>query len=381
MNTSVINPKLSSKLLNDIEHETPYLVIDLSNVRNKYNTLRKALPDFQVFYAVKSNPERKILETLKAKGSSFEIASIGELDRLIAIGVEPKDVIFSNPVKINSHIQQAHEKGVKFFAFDSPDELQKLKEFAPGCSVYLRISVSNHGSLINLASKFGCNISHAKELMTIAQDFGLDPYGLAFHVGSQSENINLWDEAFEHVNKVIEDLETARIRVKCLNIGGGFPVRYTDKIPTIEEIGYEIAANVAKLPYKMKLWCEPGRYLVAESAVIAGTVIGKATRQNTQWIYLDVGRFQAFIEMFESSGLEYPTYTSIDGKPGSQPLTPYTVTGPTCDSFDTISKVVMLPTNLQIGDRLYFASTGAYTTVYGAPFNDFKVPEALFIDE
>lgn len=377
--TAVVNPQLSSNFLNKIDHETPFIVVDLENVRQKYIELNSALPDVEIFYAVKSNPERKILETLKKTGSSFEIASIGELNRLIEIGVEPTKVIFSNPVKISSDIQEAHKKGVKYFAFDSPDELQKLKKNAPGCSVYLRISVSNHGSLISLASKFGCSISHARELMTIAQDFGLEPYGVAFHVGSQSENINLWDEAFDHVKKVINDLEISGIRIKSLNIGGGFPVRYVNKIPSIQEIAKKIQTNLKKLPYPLQIWCEPGRFLVAESSVIVSTVIGKASRHNTQWLHLDVGRFQAFIEMFESDSLNYPVYTSIDGQPSAVPMTPYTVTGPTCDSYDTISSEVMLPTNIQIGDRLYFASAGAYTVVYGAPFNDFKVPDPIFV--
>lgn len=373
-----VNKKLHADYLAKIKQKTPYLVIDLDDIRSKYSTLMRNLPGFEVFYAVKCNPEPTILKTLQRSGSSFEVASVGELKRLIKIGVNPSKVIYSNPVKPTAHIKSAYNLGLNHFAFDSPEELKKIARVAPRSRVYLRVSVSNHGSLINLASKFGAEVSNAVALLSLAEDLGLDAYGIAFHIGSQSENSQLWDQAFDDAIVIMKNASRHGIRIKSLNIGGGFPVHYTERIPAISEIGQKITRNVSRLPYKVKLWCEPGRYLVGESGVIATTIIGTAVRQNVPWIYLDAGRFQAFVEMFESNSLQYPLFTSIDGQPGSKPRSLFTVTGPTCDSYDTISRNVSLPTNLQLGDKIYFSSAGAYTHVYGSSFNDFPVPKVIY---
>jgi len=376
---NLTNKNLTVEYLNNIQEKTPFIIIDLRDVEEKYATLKAELPEIDIFYAVKCNPEQQILETLKKSGSNYEIASIGELHRLQSIDVKPAEIIYSNPVKPADHIEEAHKAGVFRFAFDNAEELEKLARYAPGASVYLRISVSNHGSLINLANKFGANREHAVPLLSLAKDLGLVPHGLAFHVGSQSESLELWDEAFDQSVEILKALEEKGMRLDMLNIGGGFPIRYNDKVPSIQEIAKRIRSNVEGLPYGLQLICEPGRYLVGEAGVIATTIIGKTTRHNIQWAYADVGRFQAFVEMFESNKLHYPIFTSIDQLQTSVPKSLYTVTGPSCDSYDTIERNVDLPTNLQIGDRLYFASAGAYTTVYGAPFNDFEVPKPYFL--
>ncbi len=373
------NDNLGKDKLSKVKASTPFLAIDLDNIDTKYNELTKALNNFSVYYAVKCNPEKPILQRLKTLGSKYEIASSGELDRLIEIGIEPKDVIFSNPVKSREQIEYTFNKGVYRFVFDSPEELKKLSEVAPGSSVYLRLSVSNHGSLISLSNKFGANKSHAVDLLSLAKDLGLKPYGLSFHVGSQSENIHLWDEAFDDSVDVIEELNDIGIKLQMLNIGGGFPIKYNEKVPKIKDIAKKIHKNVKKLPYELELFCEPGRYLVGEAGVIAGKIIGKATRQNRPWIYLDVGRFQSFIEMFESDSLSYPIFTSLDNVSKNEPKSMYTITGPSCDSYDTIERDVSLPTRLKEGDFLYFASAGAYTHVYGSAFNDFPVPEVVYL--
>lgn len=371
----------STKQAKKIDHNTPFMAFDLADVVGKYQTMRRCLPDFKIFYAVKSNPEERILKTLKKQGSSFEIASTGELRRLMKIGYKPEKCIYSNPVKPIDQIAEAYKKGVRYFAFDSPEELEKIAKVAPGSSVYLRMSVSNHGSLINLANKFGANKTHSVMLLQLAKELGLKPHGLAFHIGSQSENIQLWDQAFDDVVDVLEELQNHGMVLKSLNIGGGFPARYTEKVPSMAEISRRINKNIKRLPYPMQLWCEPGRYLVAEAGVIVTTIIGKTNRLNMPWVYIDTGRFQSFIEMFESDSLKYPVSTSIDGRPRSKPKSLYTITGPSCDSYDTVMREVSLPTGLKVGDRLYFGTAGAYTHVYGAPFNDFPVPKVVYVED
>lgn len=376
-----ITKNLTLKALNQLELKTPFFLIDLDEIKIRYQTLAECMPNCKVYYAMKANPEERILKTLDNEGSKFEIASIGELHRLEKIGVKPKTVIFSNPIKIVKHIKEAHKAGVEYFAFDSLSELEKIASNAPGAKVFLRIAVSNRGSLIELASKFGAEPMHATSLMGSAQDLGLKPIGLAFHVGSQAENISVWDAAFETVADIRSRLKKAGIDIRALNIGGGFPIRYSGPIPLVSEIAEKIKDNIRRFELDdLEHWCEPGRYLVGTSGIIGGSVILRTARHQHEWLYLDVGRFQAFAEMFESEDIQYPVYVSSRTDTKSIPQN-FVVTGPTCDSYDTIFKGIDLPNTVKEGDRLYFANAGAYTTVYGSEFNDFPLPEVCYLQD
>jgi ornithine decarboxylase len=164
------------------------------------------------------------------------------------------------------------------------------------------------------------------------------------------------------------------IKLAVVNIGGGFPVPYSQAVPSLKDIATELEQACKRLPYAVELWCEPGRYLVAEAGTIHAHVIGITRRRQEPWLFLDTGRFQSFIEMFESEDIRYPV--SYSGK--NHKLQAYTLTGPTCDSYDTIMHDVILPEDITVGDRLSFGMCGAYTHVYGAPFNDFPLPQIVY---
>ena len=359
-----------------LQYKEPLLEIKLKTVINQYKKLNNSLPDFKIFYAVKCNPETPILDTLNKQGAYFEVASIGELKRLNQIGVDLSKVIYSNPVKPVSHIGQAFKMGIKSFSYDSQEELKKISQNAPNAQVYLRMNVSNNGSQINLSNKFGCDKKDAVNLIKKALNYKLQPIGITFHVGSQAENLDVWQNAINDSKNVLNNLMKQNIKLKVLNIGGGFPVNYGKKVPDINQISIKITDCLKKLPYKMELWCEPGRYLVADAGTIYSQVIGAVKRGSENWLYLDVGRFQAFIELFESEDITYPV-TCVSKK--SAATKKYVLTGPTCDSYDTIMRDVTLPTNIELGDIITFSACGAYTHVYGAPFNDFCVPKVTFV--
>lgn len=351
-------------ILSGLKTETPFLLMDLNKVESNYKKLSELMPGFSIYYAMKCNPEQPILEKLSSLGSHFEIAAIGELHRLEKIGVAPSEVIFSNPVKIPSHIKEAYKRGVRNFAFDSATEIVKIAQNAPGSNVYARVSVSNYGSVIKLSNKFGANPEHIVALMGLALDHDLVPNGLAFHVGSQAENVHIWDAAILTMKDLIARLKKAGIEIDVLNVGGGFPIQYSDPVPGMEEVTKVILKSIKKnIPKDITLICEPGRALVGDAGVIGTTVIGTASRNQDPWLYLDTGRFQSFIEMFESEELKYPVVAVT--KEGSKHINqPYTLTGPTCDSYDTIMHNISLPVGMSLGDRVYFGSAGAYTLVY-----------------
>ena len=372
---------LAPDFLSVVDLPTPYLVTDLDAVASRLGSFRSALPGVAVFYAMKCNPSAEILATLRDGGSGFEVASIGELRALERLGVDPADVLYSNPVKPPAHIAAAYAAGLWRFSFDSPNELRKLAEYAPGSAVYLRLHVDDTSSSFPLSRKFGAEPAEARDLLVLARRLGLRPYGITFHVGSQCADPGAWRAAIGMSGRIMADLLEERIRLDMLDLGGGFPARYTAATPSIEEIGRVVADAVDELlPYRPPLIAaEPGRHLVAEAGVMAAGIIGREVRGGTNWLFADVGAYHGLMETVQlPTGWDYPVWSTAPGH-GAVPTLPFTVTGPSCDSADTMFHGLLLPATIDVGDVLYLGSAGAYTLSYASSFNGFPPPTPLFV--
>jgi ornithine decarboxylase len=372
---------LAPELLEVIDVPTPYLVTDLDAIARRLHDFRAALPGVLPFYAMKCNPSAEILSTLRDQGAGFEIASLGELRMLQRLDIAPADVLFSNPVKPPAHIAAAHAAGLWRFSFDSPNELRKLAEHAPGSAVYLRLRVDDSASSFPLSLKFGAEPHEARDLLVLARRLGLRPYGVTFHVGSQCGNTAAWRQAVAATGKIMRELLHEGIRLDMVDLGGGFPARYVDDVPTIEEIGAIVLPALAELlPYRpTMLVAEPGRHLVAEAAVMAVSVIGREVRQGENWLFVDVGAYNGMMETVQlPTGWDYPLWSSVRDH-GETARLPFTITGPSCDSSDTMFHGVSLPATIDVGDIVYIGSAGAYTLSYASAFNGFPPPTPLFI--
>jgi ornithine decarboxylase len=330
---------------------------------------------------MKCNSADEVLQTLAGVGASFEIASLGELGYLQRNGIDPEGVLYSNTVKPPTHVAAAYEAGVWRFAFDSEGELHKLARHAPGSAVIVRLRVDDSGSTFPLSRKFGTELDHARELMIMAKSLGLRPYGVTFHVGSQCSTPLAWRQAIAASGRLMNDLNAAGIQLEMLNLGGGFPARYIDPVPTIDAIADVINSSIAELlPYRPRtIVAEPGRYLVAESAVLVAGVLGREVRAGEHWLYLDTGAYHGLMETQQTVGQwKYPLWSSRPEHAQAGQL-PYTVTGPSCDSNDTMFHAAMLPSALDVDDRLYIGSAGAYTLSYASTFNGFSPPTAAYV--
>lgn len=372
---------LSPDCLAVIDLPTPYLVTDLDTVAARHAAFSAALPGVRAFYAMKCNPSPEILTTLAGRGASFEIASLGELRVLQRLGIDPAGVLYSNPVKPPAHIAEAYRAGLWRFSFDSPGELAKIAEHAPGAAVYVRLRVDDHDSVFPLSRKFGCDAGEAADLLSLARNLGLRPYGVTFHVGSQCGSPAAWRRAIGAAGRLMTELAGEGIRLGMLDLGGGFPARYVADVPSIEAIGAAITPALAELlPYVPELVAaEPGRYLVAESAVMAVGVIGRERRGDENWLFVEVGAYNGMMETSQTAnGWDYPLWTSL---PEHADLTRarFTVTGPSCDSSDTMFHDVSLPAAVDVGDTLYIGSAGAYTLSYASAFNGFDPPTPVFV--
>lgn len=353
-------------------YQKPFLLVDSTIIRNKTQRFKAAMPRVHPHYAVKANPDRRVLEALIEEGTGFEIASIAELDLLLELGVLAHEIFYSNPMKSRAYLEYAAAKGVEWFVIDSVEELRKIVSVKADAKMYLRIDTPNIGSDWPLAGKFGTHLGDIYEIIQEASELGADLAGVTFHVGSQCRNPQNWRVGIERAKKVFDDMQAMGLKPRLLNIGGGYPVRHTKPIPSIEVIANVINEAIADLPDSIRIMAEPGRYLVSDSAYFVCRIVGTATRNGKKWMYWDAGMFGGVIEITE--GLRYEIITDRSENP-----TPWSVAGPTCDSVDVLVHDMMLPSDMQEGDFIYIPNAGAYTTAYASNFNGFPLPDVKVI--
>ena len=367
-----MTPKIA-QFLAQTQPVTPCLVLDLDRVEGNFQALRRALPLARIYYAVKANPAAPVLDRLVRLGSCFDAAGIEEIDACLVAGARPEAISFGNTIKKSSAIARAHQAGVSLFAFDSDEELDKLAAHAPGARVYCRIRVENDGADWPLSRKFGTTIEHAGALMRRAGELGLDPYGLSFHVGSQQTSTAAYDVAISKVAMLFTDLTDAGVNLRMMNLGGGFPTRYREPVPELDDFAAAIMGAMTRhfgnnLP---EMVIEPGRCVVGDAGVVSAEVVLVSRRGDdaVRWVYLDIGRFGGLAET-EGESIRYRITTGHDGTAAG----PVAIAGPTCDGADTMYEKAnyRLPLALTSGDRVALHATGAYVTTYASQgFNGF----------
>jgi ornithine decarboxylase len=354
---------------------TPFLLIDSEKIREKVALIGRHIKNAKLFYAVKANPDIKVIKFLNKLKTGFEIASEGELELLSSIGVEASRIISSNPVKSLKFLKLAASYGVDRFSFDSVDEVDKLMKYIPGCSVYIRLSVPNEGSEWPLSKKFGVELDNALELLLYAGKRGLKPAGITFHVGSQCTNLYSWNIALDKAKALWDMAGKKGLKLKLLNIGGGYPINYTKNVVGIEAIERNINTLIyERFPEDIDIYMEPGRAVVGDAGIFVSTVIGKAKREDEEWLYIDVGVFNGLMESV--GGIKYSYIVESNKQVRSRKL--WTMAGPSCDSFDVIDKNVLLP-EPEVGNLVLILSSGAYTISYASEFNGFSIPKTILI--
>jgi ornithine decarboxylase len=353
-------------------YSKPFLLVDTNIVRNKARRFKTAMPKVQPHYAVKANPDPRVLRTMIEEGVGFEIASISELDLLLSLGVPAAEIYYSNPMKSRAYLEYAASKGVEWYVLDSVEELRKIVSVKPDAKMYLRIDTPNIGSDWPLAGKFGTHIAEIEGIVNEAAKLKADLAGVTFHVGSQCRNPQNWRVGIERAKKVFADMREVGLTPRLLNIGGGYPVRHVKPIPSIEIIAEVVNAAIADLPEDIRVMAEPGRYLVSDAAYFVCRVVGTATRNGKRWMYWDAGVFGGVIEVTE--GLRYEILSDRTGQ-----NIPWSIAGPTCDSVDILMRDEMLPEDIEEGDFIYIPNAGAYTTAYASNFNGFPLPDVVVL--
>jgi ornithine decarboxylase len=331
----------------------------------------------QVLYAVKCNPEPKVLRALWAGGiRHFDCASAGEV-RLVRQLFPDARIHFMHPIKSRAAIREAWEwHGVRDFVLDSAAELSKILEETSGAyadlGLVVRLALPKGGAVYDLSGKFGADAEEAVRLLRLARNVA-DRVGLCFHVGSQCLDPGAWGRALALAGEVIA---RAGVTLDILDIGGGFPVSYPDVTPPpLEDFIAAISEGLSRLSLSpfTEVWCEPGRALVAPAASLVVRVEGR--RGDT--LFINDGIYGSLSDA-GAPGFRFPCrLLRADGE-GSDEMRPFSFFGPTCDSADRMAGPFLLPSDAREGDWIEIGQLGAYGTCLRTAFNGFD--QALMVE-
>lgn len=323
----------------------------------------------RTLYAVKCNPDPRVLSALWRGGvRAFDCASPAEI-AVVRQVLPEASIHYMHPVKARSAIRSAIENGVRDFAFDSVDELEKIlaESGAPDdLGLILRIALPKGNAALDLSGKFGASPDEAPALLARARAHARR-LGLSFHVGSQCADPATWRESMALAANIAA---ASGVKLDVLDVGGGFPSAYPgDDLPALAAFMAEIDGAFETLVERLgdlaptELWAEPGRALVAQGVSVVVQV--QARREGS--LYVNDGVYGSLSDA-GALGWRYPVRLV---RPSDADARSFTLFGPTCDSLDRMDGGFVLPDDVAEGDWIEIGQLGAYGASLRTAFNGF----------
>lgn len=324
-----------------------------------------------VSYAVKANPESRVLRALDHSGlKNFDVASLAEVRALLTHSPDAT-LHFNNPVKAFEAIEESWRRyGVRSFALDEFSELDKIQratEGDPGVLYTVRFKLPHVGAAYDFGSKFGATAGQAAELLQAIKRAGARA-ALTFHPGSQCTDPGIYAR---YIEAAAEIARTAGVTPEFVNVGGGFPEHYLDtRLPPLEEY-FAVIEEAARRHFdgSVPLMCEPGRGMVASCVTLLTRIIH--VRDCGRQLFLNDGVYGGMQEQ-SVIDLRFPARAWRGAQPINGRDSLYRVFGPTCDPIDKMSRPVILPRGLRPDDYVEFGLLGAYGSVTSTSFNGFR---------
>lgn len=395
-NGAIIAKQMIGEALRDrvenIDHEScapgdedTFFVGDLGEVYRQHMRWKKNLPRVKPFYAVKCNPDPKVLQLLAGLGTGFDCASKAEIDQVLSMGVEPARIIYAQPCKTNSYVRYVANQGVKQMTFDNADELRKIAKLFPDAELFLRILTDDSSSLCRLSLKFGASLDATDGLLALAKELGLNVVGVSFHVGSGASDPLAFLKAVQDADVVFKQAYAHGFDLHTLDVGGGFSGDTFDDMACVLREALD-----EYFPPHISIIAEPGRYYVSSAFTIACNIIARraienhATGETAYMAYVNDGLYGNFssimfdhqhpvAKVLRTGRRCYYNTPCADAVPEQVSAgIEYSIWGPTCDGIDRITESIRFDHELDVGDWLYFENMGAYTKCSATKFNGFS---------
>ena len=362
-----------------------FFLIDIGAIFRRYKLWMMYMPKVKIFYAVKCNPDKLIINTLVDLGVGFDVASKTEISMVRDFDINPEKIIFANPVKENNHISFAEAEGIRKMTFDNEDELKKISVHHPNAKLVLRILVDDSKSKMPFGSKFGCPKDNLPGVFDLAKTLKLTIIGVSFHVGSGCADASSYIDAIKLSREVFDMGKQYGFTMYFLDIGGGFPGNDSEEstekfIEITNAINHQLDNSFSDIP-DLEIIAEPGRFFATSCGTLVTNVIGRKITANLDGekimhYYINSSLYGIFNNIIFDKAI--PELELL--KPISENQLSYksVIFGSTCDSLDKIADGISLP-ELVIGNWLIIRNHGAYTIASASSFNGFAFPDIKYI--
>jgi diaminopimelate decarboxylase len=364
---------------------TPFYCYSSATIERHYRVFVEALSglDALVAYAVKANPNLSVVATLAKLGAGADVVSLGELKRALAAGVPADRIIFSGVGKTRGEMREALLAGILQFNLESEPEAQALSEVAAAtgrtASVAFRVNpdvdAGTHAKISTgkAENKFGVPISRAREAYAMAAALpGIEPVGVAVHIGSQLTSLSPLERAYTRVGELIAELRSAGHGIERADLGGGLGIPYyPDLPPPPSPADYGAMVKRVTRGWNARLVFEPGRLIVGNAGVLVTSVVLVKQGAATSFVVLD----GAMNDLLRPS--LYDAYHAIRAVRPRDGRMVASVVGPVCETGDTFAEGREL-TPIDTGDLVAVMTAGAYGATMASTYNSrLLVPEVL----
>lgn len=358
---------------------TPVYVYSAARILANVQRLQEAfaLLDASIHYSLKANANLALIGLLRDQGLGMDAVSAGEIYRALKAGLDPQHIVFAGVGKTRAEIIYALEVGVGWFNVESAAELRLLDTLAgennrtPSVALRLNPGIEakthRHISTGHYGAKFGLPLEAAAEVLAHRHEYPhVQLAGLHVHIGSQLGSVDETVQAVRSAQAIAEPYP----EIRTLNIGGGFPVRYTEADHYPPPAAF--AETLAPLLDDWTVKIEPGRSIIADAGVLLISVLYLKEQGGHRFVITD-GSMTDLIR----PALYEAVHPIIPLQKPDGLVQPSIVVGPVCESSDVLNRNALLPT-LNAGDRLAVMVTGAYGMVMASNYNmRTRAPEVL----
>ncbi|EDV20646.1 uncharacterized protein TRIADDRAFT_31473 [Trichoplax adhaerens] len=370
--------------------DDPFYLVDISDLICKYKTWMSLLPRIRPFYAMKCNPNFQMVATLCRLGAGLDVASAGEIETAVALGLKGEDVIYSNTCKGISHLKVAANEGITQMTFDSEEELHRIKRILPNARLLLRLLVDDSGAQWKHGIKAGAPFSRVSHLFKVAKKLGLNLVGTSFHVGSDCGDPSAYSKAIERCRKAFDIAVSLGMELSMLDIGGGYPGHADTLFKNVGATSINEAIDI-HFPSGcgVKIISEPGKYFAMSSSILCANIIGKRLRYEDGDVQIEgVKALEVMYHISEGMGgsflsviATHQQYIPKKLSNNNEKCYRSSLWGPSCTATDCLLSDFNLP-EMETGEWVYYDDLGAYTSSTATNFNGFKkAKSSYFISE
>lgn len=373
------------------EPDEPIMLLDLSRVSQRVADWKRHLPRVVPHYAVKCNPDRRLLRRLREAGCCFDCTTMEEVQRVLSLGPAPKDLYFSHPCKLRSHMRFCRSKNVNLMTFDNEGELQKVAAEFPESQLLLRLFCEESTGQCPMALRFGAKREEWVNLLSVARKLGVCVAGVSLNVGSGFKEATTFEQAMCDASEVFSLAKEQDFDMRVLDIGGGFPGDSSDAGSPFAELASVVNTQLEKhfaqdLFPSLRIIAEPGSFLTCTAASLLTKVFTKAEvpvapgeDQPSFRYFLNDGLYGSFKCLLFDHAVAPETISTSTTDVPQGPTRRSSLFGPTCNGFDVIMQDYFMP-ELREGDWLLWRNMGAYTSAARSKPTGFPKPRVWYYD-